>query len=62
MNKHYKYLLTRSDRGKENEKNDRTVRTEVLGKPQVFTLYVDNQIVGHGAYHAENKYDTLPKK
>ena len=31
------------------------------GKPQVFTLYVDNQIVGHGSYRAENKYDTLTK-
>lgn len=30
-------------------KNDRTVTIETLGKPQVFTLYVDNQVNGNDA-------------
>ena len=41
---------------------DRTVTIKILGKPQVFTLYVNNPVVGRGAYLTENKYGTLPKK
>ena len=60
--KHDADLLTESEDESEDENSlDRTVDLQVLIKPQIFSLYKDEHHVGSGSYHAERKYEDLPK-
>ena len=40
---------------------DRTIDLQALVNPQIFSLYKDEHHVGSGSYHAERKYEHLPK-